>query len=192
MSQKYIALDCEMGGIGEDKSLLTAYYGILDSDFNLLDELDLRLIPDDGIYHIDPKGLAICKINLVELYAVAIPYKEGGTKLYNFLQRNWNSGDDKFIPVGHKVAGDILQTERLISSGSWDRFCSYRALDTCAITQFLRLTGYLKGAEPTASVDSLAKYFGVTQVVPGQLHEARYDALTTAEILKKLRDLVVV
>lgn len=95
---KYLALDCETGGL-EGTSLLSLYCGVYDESFNLLNELELFLRPKDHIYYVTAEGLGINKIDLVEHEKKAIPYAEGGTLLYNFLRTN--SMEVKFfIPEG--------------------------------------------------------------------------------------------
>jgi len=186
----YLAFDTETGGIVQGVSLLTAYYGILDDRFNIISELDLKLIPDDGIYHVTPKAMEINKIDLGLLGNGAFSYKQAGTALYNFLSDGPLVGPDKYIPVGHNLTLDIRMTkEFLISEGSYNTFISYRTLDTCSIAQFLRVSGILP-QDLSCSGEDLAKYFGVENKVTGSLHNARYDALTTAYILQELMKLV--
>ena len=103
---KYLALDCETGGF-EGTSLLSLYCGVYDESFTLLDELELFLRPKDHIYNVTAEALAINKINLIEHETKAIPYNEGGTLLYNFLQKN--SMEVKFfIPSGTDLNIDNL------------------------------------------------------------------------------------
>lgn len=98
---KYLVMDCETGGF-EGTSLLSFYFGVLDEDFNVLDELDLLLRPKDHIYHINPEALEVNKINLIEHDKKAIPYNEGGTLLFNFLQQH-SAIPQIFIPAGTPV-----------------------------------------------------------------------------------------
>ena len=109
---KYITLDIETGGIGDDKSLLTAYFAILNDSLAIDAELDLRLIPDDGIYHVDPQGLIVNGIDLAKLSREAITYKDAKTKLYNFLNMNYLSGNTRFIPLGLGVAAALKAIAR--------------------------------------------------------------------------------
>lgn len=178
---KYIVFDTETGGLTSETSLLTAYFAVLDAEFNVVDELDLRLIPDNGIYFVDPKALEVNKIDLAELGKVAIPYKEAKTILYKFLQKN--AGEEKLIPIGQNVQFDIVRvTTDLISAGSWENFVSRRVLDTMIIAQFLVQIGKI---EPEGiGLGKLIEYFNVT--VEGNAHEARYDALATAKVYQEM------
>lgn len=98
---KYLALDCETGGL-EGTSLLSLYCGVYDESFTLLDELELFLRPKDHIYHVTAEGLGINKIDLVEHEKKAIPYTEGGTLLYDFIEKH-SVVHNYFIPAGMDI-----------------------------------------------------------------------------------------
>jgi len=185
----YLALDTETGGIGSDKSLLTAYFGILDQDFQIIDQLSLDLIPDDGIYHVDPNGLAINGINLIDLAKKAITYKNAGTQLYQFLNKSIVT--ERFTAIGHGIFSDInrIKTD-LISEGSWYKFVNYGYLDTIVIAEFLKTTGNIP-PNLSSGAESLAGYFGVHGEISGKPHEARYDALTSVLCLRKMINQVI-
>jgi hypothetical protein len=87
---KYIALDCEAGGIPARSSLLQLYLCVLDEYFNFVDGLLLNLKPNDGMYHLTAEGMNVNKINFVLHDKEAMTYKQGGTELYNFLKKNTN------------------------------------------------------------------------------------------------------
>ena len=210
----YLALDTETGGLGDKISILTAYFTILDKDFKIIKELDLKLMPNDGIYIVQGEGLRINKINLAEHDLFAQTYGKCGTLLYDFLNRYYNevtkqdrlvSGItdegvvipvncpitleyERLIPIGHNVSMDIRKIkEFLISPANWEKYVSYRCLDTCSIAQFLRMNGKLP-KDLACSTDSLITHFNIK--VEGVLHEAKYDTLCGVEILKELNKLV--
>lgn len=176
----YCVIDLEAGGIGTDKTLLSLYVGILDEKFNLLNELDIKIKPDNGIYILTAKGMEVNKINIVEHDKTAITYKEAGTQLYNFIK---GYSTNKLIPLGHGVAFDckFLQNT-IISQGSWEKFVSYRTVDTGCIARFLMMIGKLQDCE--GSLESLVKLLGIK--LEGNHHEAKFDALASVEVLKKL------
>src|ERR1700688_2902057 len=86
--KKFLTIDNETGGIGRDKSLLTVYVGLFDEQFKFIDELYLYLKPPDGAYVCTAEALRINKINLIEHDKIAVPYKEGATLLYNFINKH--------------------------------------------------------------------------------------------------------
>jgi DNA polymerase III alpha subunit (gram-positive type) len=175
---KYLCFDTETGGIGLDKSLLTAYLAVYDDSFNAVDELSLLLKPDDGIYRVEARALEINGINLVEHDKLAIPYREAKHFLYNFLFKNSIKGD-KLVPVGHGVAFDTQRLKHdLISSGSWENFVSYRAIDTSNVARFLIAAGKIP-ATVSGSLESLCDYFKVTLAHGEQFHSANVDTQKT-------------
>lgn len=184
----YLALDLETGGLGREVSLLTGYFCVLDKEFNQTDELELNLIPDDGIYKVQPEGLAVNKIDLVELAKTAIPYKEAKTILYKFLDYNATMAEtNKLIPIGQNVFWDIdFIQNTLLSIGSWESKVSYRVIDTMYIARFLQMAGKLDIEK--VGLQNLIEYFNIE--VEGNSHEAKYDTLATVEVYKKLLELV--
>ena len=92
---RFLAFDAETGGIGADKALLTLYFIVLNEKFEVLDELDLRIKPNDDIYHVTAEALEINKINLVEHDKVALTDKAAGQVLYPFLEKHSEKGKIK-------------------------------------------------------------------------------------------------
>jgi DNA polymerase III alpha subunit (gram-positive type) len=183
---QFIGLDVETGGVTPETSLLTAYFVVLDENFNVVDELDLKLKPDNENYVVTARGLEINKINLVDHDKVAIWYAQAKTILYQFLQKNYQG--EKLIPIGHGVQFDVRRVySTLISQGSWETFVSYRMLDTGAAAQFLRAAGVFP-ATVSGSLGSMVEYFGIKS--KGDLHDARVDTLQTVEVLRELLKLV--
>jgi len=92
--------------------------------------------------------------------------------------------DLRLVPVGHNVAFDCrVLTNCLVSPGSWSKFVSYRVLDTCSIARFMTLVGLIpKGT--SCGMEGLAEYFGVK--AEGELHEAKYDTMLCAGVLRKM------
>jgi len=183
----FVALDVETGGIGDDKSLLTAYFAFLKYEngvFTQLDELDLKIKPDNDLYCVTAESLEITQIDLKQHNRNAIYQKRAGTMLYDKLRVWYDISKNKLIPVGHNVAFDVRKVSTtLVSRGSWEQYVSYRTMDTCTIAQFYRLTGKLP-ENLACSLVSLGQYFNVQ--VNGIPHEAKYDTLVTVAVLDKL------
>ena len=185
----YIFLDCEMGGLEKEKySLLTAYLLFVDDDFNPIDDLYLRVKPDDGIYHVCGSAMAVNKIDLKEHDKTAVTYKEAGGSLYNWLKNVSNNGQIKLIPVGHGVYYDVdWILHFILNKKTWDNFVSYRKIDTQAIAQFMRACGrYPSDEEAGTSLGALGVYFKVP-VKEEELHDAKTDTLLTLEVFKAFR-----
>jgi DNA polymerase III alpha subunit (gram-positive type) len=183
---KYLVFDVETTGLGEEADLLTVWFGVFNKNFEQLDTLYLPVKPDSGIYRVQVQGMEVNKINLIEHDKVALPYKEAKTVLYNFLQKN--AIGDELIPLGQNVIFDIeFLCRTIISSGSWESLVSRRVLDTMHIARFLQLNGKLPNCD-NVGLKYLTEYFGI--YVKGNPHEAKYDALCTLEIYKKLVEII--
>jgi len=184
----YLSLDAEFGGIGNQYSLLSAYFLLTDDKFVKVDDLYLLLKPNDGIYHVCGEAMSINQINLIEHDKVAITYKEGGTALYKFLKSHYDYHKNHFISVGHGMSGDLTQIfDKLVARNTWETFVSYRRLDTSVALQFLKSCG-LFPEEVSGSLESLIQYFGIK--MEGNLHDAKNDTLATVECLKRLIEMV--
>jgi len=182
----YLAIDNETGGLGE-VSLLTSYFAVLDSNLRILDDLYLYLKPEDGIYRIEPQALEINGINLVSHDKIAETKSTAGNKLYRFLKSYSNDGADKLIPLGHNVTFDVIGIyEGILNRNIFEKFTSYRKLDTAVIAQFLKLAGKIPD-EVSGSLGSLATFFGIAN---DKAHDAKADVLVTIEVLKSMLKLV--
>lgn len=179
----YLVFDTETGGIGLDKSLLTLYFQVTDDNFTPIGELSLAVKPDDGIYHVTGEAMGINKINLIEHDKIAIPYKKGGTALYDFLKSNFKGKENHFVPIGHNMSGDLAHIwDKLLGRTTWESFVSYRLFDTSSVCQYLKTQKKIP-ATVSGSLESLITYFGLPK---GEHHNAKYDALSTLEVLKKM------
>lgn len=181
-------LDVETGGIGPEYSLLTSYFLVTDASLNKVDDLYLYTRPDDGIYRVCGDAMNVNRIDLKVHDTKALPYKEGGTKLYNFIKQYSKDGSDKLTVVGHGVHFDRdCVVHNLISRKSWDNHCSYRMRDTSIIAGFLIDCGIIP-ADVSAGLASLVKYFGST-LDENQQHDAKYDTEQTLFVYKSLINL---
>ena len=180
---KYIALDVESGGVTSGTSLLSLYVTILDSDFNMIDEMDLKIKPDDGIYYVTAEAMAVNGINLIEHDKEAITERQAGSKLYTFLNKNNPGGEVKLLPIGQNVGFDIeFVIEKLIAKGSWEKYVSYRLLDTGVIAQYLKLLGKIPESV-SGGLSSLVEFFGVEK---REAHIAKNDVLMTVDVLRSM------
>lgn len=187
--EKYLAFDTETGGIEPETSLLTAYFGVLNSRLELIDELDLYCKPDDDKpYVVTAGGLEINGINLVQHDRHAITYGLAGKKLRELVIKHSNNGKIKMIPLGHNVHFDITGiTTKILSKKNWNQYVSYRVVDTQIYARCLQLKGVIPG-DQSVSLGNLITYLNV-RGIEGRAHEAKYDALATVEVLRKLNKL---
>lgn len=183
---KYIGLDTETGGF-EGTSLLTAYLSVQDEDFNELDNLELIMKPKNGQYIVTAQALQINGIDLKLHDQKAITYEEAGTRLYNFLNGNSIMGSDKLIPVGHNVQFDIQKLiEFIISKGNWQKFVSYRTLDTGVVARACIQAGLIPSSV-SGSLGSIAEHFNIDT---SAAHTADGDVFMTMTVLEKMLELM--
>ena len=184
--EKYLAFDCETGGIDPETSLLTVYFGVLNHKLELIDELDLYCKPDnDGPYVVTAEGLEINGINLVKHHRQALTYGACGKKLRDLVIKHSGNGKVKMIPVGHNVHFDIEGvTNKILSKKNWNQYVSYRVIDTQILARGLQLKGTIP-MDQSISLGNLINYLNV-RGIEGVPHEAKYDTLATVEVLRKL------
>lgn len=191
MMEKYLVMDTETTGLHEDSDLLTAWFGIYNSEFELIDELELYTKPDDGFYKVTAQALGVNKIDLIRHDEIALKYKETKPLLYKFIEYHFKLMNDgslanprQLIPIGQNCRYDINKIcNTIISKGSWDTYVSRRPLDTMYIARWLQLIGKIPMAQ-SISLGDLIKYFGIN--IKGELHTAKTDAICTVEVLKEM------
>jgi len=182
---KYIIMDLESGGPEIKHSLLSAYFVVLDEDLQTVyGELDLKSKPNDGNYLVRGEALEVNGIDLVQHDKEAVTESKAATLLYEFLEEHSPQGSVKLMPVGHGIEHDIEFIKEHLTK-NWNKFVSYRYLDTGCIVQFLKLTGKVP-RDLGGSLKELGEYFDVPM---RGLHTAFGDTWATIEVLKKLRDL---
>lgn len=182
---KYLFCDIESGGPELEHSLLSAYFVVIDENLQTVyGELDIKSKPDDGNYLVRGEALGINRIDLVQHDKEAITESKAATLLYEFLEQHAPNGSIKLMPGGHGIEKDITFIKAHLTK-NFNKFVSYRYLDTGCIVQFLKLTGKVP-RDLGGSLKELGEYFEVSM---SGLHTAKGDTWATIEVLKKLRDL---
>lgn len=179
----YLGIDVETGGIGDDVSLLTVYLAVLDQDFEVVSDLELNIKPKDGRYHVTAEALAVNKINLIEHDTKAITDSEAGPILHNWLKEASLNGAVKLVPVGQNVGFDIrVLQQKLLKAPAWEKFVSYRLLDTAVIAQYLKVLGKIP-QEVSGGLGTLVDHYKVPRL---EAHVAKNDVLMTVSVLKAM------
>lgn len=177
---EYLALDCETGGTTPWKhSLLSLYMAVLDKNLDIIDELYLKIKPNNGVFRVEGAALNVNKIDLVQHEKVALTEDEANEKTLKFLA---TYGRKKpLTPIGHNVNFDLDFMEEHLKY-DFSEFISYRYLDTASIIQFLRWTGHIP--PHVTSLHKAAKEFGIPDT---NAHDPKADIFTTVRVLNKLR-----
>lgn len=181
---RILAFDTETGGLEpKDASILTAYFEVLDENFNTIDKLSLKIKPDDGLFKANPRALEINKINLEKHALEAITYTEGKKTLQTFLNKNGGKFDKALTPVAHNIDFDLgFVWEHLLPKNVWEQYVSYRKLDTANLANFFQLCGWIPAGQKLA-LGELAKYLEIE--FDGQAHSAEADVGVLIKVLKE-------
>jgi DNA polymerase III alpha subunit (gram-positive type) len=182
---KYFLFDTETGGVRKEMSLLTLYGHILDDSLNILDTIDLKIKPDDGVYHLTAQGLNINRINIMDHDLVAKPVSEVKTRFKNYIV-GWTL-NQKLTPIGHNVRFDVKFVKTHLLE-DWDRYFDRRHIDTASVGKFLALTGIVPKLN-TYSLSEMASAMMI-DVDESKRHEAGYDADLTLNVLRSMTNLV--
>ncbi|MCY7361610.1 MAG: hypothetical protein LH629_06010 [Ignavibacteria bacterium] len=212
--KKYLVIDTELTALPDENlsfingsNLITAYFGIIENDV-LIDELDLRLIPDNGIFSVDPNSMSVNNIDLRNWDG--IQYKDARKLVGQFIRRYVfnNRGHkigDRLEPLGQSVSGDIQTIQNcLISKASWEESVERLPIDTLFLAKVLRDCGKLN--LDSLSLQSLSNYFNVSGLIESNClveqlfetalanqespHTARYDAITSYVVYQELQKLI--
>lgn len=181
----FLPFDTETGGIGPEVSLLSAHFAACDEDWNILDELDLLIKPNDGIYKVTAEALSINHIDLISHDKCAVPYSQAGQVLREFLMKNSQNGRIKLQPMGKNVGFDIQKvTDNILGAKTFNQYVSYRCYDITPLITFLKRTGRLDRFAPE-SLEGLAKFWGIE----AEWHTAKGDNYAGIKVIKKLESL---
>jgi len=185
---KYLFLDCESGGLDSEKhSLLTAFFLAADEDLNEVGRLYLGIRPQDGTYKVTAGALKINKIDIVAHDEALASGPSPKLLLADFLTVHSEMGRNKLIPVGHNIQFDFgfIHAE-LLDKTTWEKFNSYRVLDTSIVANFLKFVNKLPAKQQTSLV-KLAEYYGIAPNLISGAHNAIVDVEMTVAVLKKMK-----
>lgn len=181
----FLPFDTETGGVTEGTALLSAHFAACDTNWEVLDELELFVKPDNGEYLVTARALEINKIDLIKHDKVAITYSQAGAKLREFLWRYSQNGKIKLQPMGKNVGFDVEKvTETILGAKTFFQFASYRNYDLTALITYLKRTGKLPADAPE-SLEGLAKFKGIN----AEWHTARGDNYAGIAVIKWLESL---
>lgn len=193
MSSYYLAYDTETGSLyPESGDLLTAYFAILDENMNILEDIDLKLKPNDGALPIAEAGaLRVNGINIHEHMKDpnTIEYKQGKEKLLALINKYFKKVGKKsnIQPFGYNILGfdNAWVQKYLLPRKEWDALLHYKCVDVMCDVDFLKRCGWLPNEIGT--LGSVNDYFGLPKL---NAHEAKSDVLMTINISKKLIELM--
>lgn len=188
----YLAFDSETGGLNpKTADMLTLYMAIVDEDFKVLEELDMKLKPDGGRLPIAEAGAL--KVNGIDLHEhladpTTITYSEAKVKVITLVKKylKKNGRYSNIRPLGQNVQFDIdwLQ-EHILPKDEYDKMVHYGKVDTKVCVDFLKDAGWFP--KDIGNLGSIVAYLNIPM---GKAHTARADTLATVEVYKKLLELM--
>ena len=191
-ASRFLAFDCETGTLDPAKGdLLTAYFAILDENFTIIDELDLKLKPEGRLPVAEGGALATNGINIEQhlLDPNTLTYAQGKEKLVTLIKKYLKKRGkySNIIPFGYNIASfDIAWVQyHLIDKTTWDSLVHYRCFDVMHDVDVLKRHGWLPPF--SGPLTSMVEFFGVPK---GEAHVAKDDIIMTVGVFKKIKELM--
>lgn len=184
-------LDSETGSLDpQTGDLLTLYIAVADENFQILDELDLRLKPNEGRLPVAERGAL--DVNGIDLQKhlenpETITYTEAKEKITKMLKKHLkkNGRFSNLVPLGHNIPFDLsFINHHVIPKSEWEKLCHYRTIDTNPIIGFLKDSEWLPS--DIGNLSSVVDFLGVPKL---DAHSAREDTLMTLSVYKKLLEI---
>jgi len=182
--------DLETGGLDKVKNpILTAFFLMLEEDFTIVDELSLKLRPQEG-KECEPIALEKNGINLEQHLAdpETVTVEEGKKRLGAFLVKNSEKGKRRGIrPHGHNIIkfDEPFLFENLMPEAEWSKQVHYTSMDTKVWMDFLKDAGWLP--QDLGTLESVVTYLGLPQ---REAHTAREDVLMNVDAYRALKSLM--
>lgn len=188
----YLAFDCETGGLNPaNADLLTIYLAIVDEDFKIKEELDLKVKPDNGRLPIAEAGAL--KVNGINIHkhladSETITYSMAKEKIVEMIKKYLKKHGkySNITPLGQNVQFDIDWLQyHILPKDEYGKMIHYGKVDTKMCVDFLKNSGWFP--KDIGNLGSIAKHLNVPL---SNAHNAKSDTLATIEIYKKLLELM--
>lgn len=189
--QYYICFDTETGGLTPETDVLTTYMAIVGENFDIKEELDLKLKPDGGRLPIAEEQAL--KINGIDLRKhledpETITYSEAKTQIVEMLRKYLKkSGKYSNIrPMAYNANFDIgFIQKHVLPFKEWDSLINYNVVDPKVVVNFLKDSKWFP--PDLGSLVSVVKHL---EIPMGKAHTAKADTLAMIEVYKKILDLM--
>jgi DNA polymerase III epsilon subunit-like protein len=169
--------------------LLTYYaatFSLENGKFKLLNEIDLKLKPHDGVYVVTAEAMKVNRIDLVKHDAVARSLDDAAIELFNFLKEESGNGSNRLVRMGHNEAFDrSFVVNNILRPDIFNRFTDYGGvLDTSCMARERKVTGKLPW-NTRFKLETLANFLGV-HADPKDLHTAKGDTHLMVRCAEKM------
>jgi DNA polymerase III subunit alpha len=183
MDAKFLALDCETGGMSVKESLFTAYFAVMTEDKKIISELSFKLKPRGTGYVYTKQALQANRIDPSELIKTAISLEEGTEKLKQLLSPYM--GSNRLIPLGQNISFDFkFIWHYLLNQKEWYQFCTEEIEDTLVIAKKLKKDGKLHVNSMKLGV--LCAHLGIPLM---NAHSEKDDTIAAAYLHTRLKQL---
>jgi len=187
---RYLCFDTETGGLNENKADLLTWYGaIMTEDYQIVDELYLKLKPDDRLPVAEAGALKVNGIILADHLAdpETVTYTEGQRRLEAMIRKHLkrNGRYSNITPMGYNCPFDVRWTQKhLLPQDMWESLLHYKTHDVMAIVDALKKYGIFP--KTLGSLGTVVEYLGIPT---RNAHNAKEDTLMTVDVDKKLAEL---
>lgn len=185
---RYIALDCETGGLDPSKhAMLTLYMAAVTKDLIVADEIYLKIRPESPSDMVEAEAL---KVNGLDMRShledpETLSRLDAAKVVYRFLSTH-SSPKNKPLPLGHNVDFDLnFIYAQIMPRQSLEKLLHYHKMDTMAAVNLLKEVGMLP--PELGRLTSLVKHFGIKERTA---HNAKEDTLATIDVFAKMTDML--
>lgn len=188
----FLGFDSETGGLLPQKADLLTFYGaILDENYSVVEEIDLKLKPDGGRLPI-AEAQAL-NVNGIDLKAhlenpATITYTEGHDLLVKMLKKYLKKSGrfSNIRPFGFNVPFDIRYTQAyLLPVEEWESILHYQFVDVMQNVNFLKDSGWFPS--DLGNLSTVVDYLGLPK---RSAHNAKEDTLMTVDVHKKILEIM--
>jgi hypothetical protein len=149
MAQIFLAFDTETGGLTPKQDLLTFYGAMMDENYQILEELDLKLKPNDGrLPNVEVGALKVNGIDIQKHLAdpTTVDYATGGKLLKEMIKRHLkkNGRYSNILSYGYNIFFDeVFVKAYLMTDEEWVSMVHYKRADIMAEVDMLKRHGWL-------------------------------------------------
>ena len=188
MSESYfVCMDSETGGLhAKQVDILTLFMAVTDENFKVIEELDLKLKPNDRLPLVEGQAMAVNNIDLQKHLENpnTVTYAEAKTKIVAFAKKYLKKRGrySNLIVLGQNVMFDLgFIWEHIVPKEEWETIFSYNIEDTKTASLFLKRCGWLP--KEIGTLKSLVEYFNIPR---REAHEAKGDVHMTLDVYKAM------
>ena len=191
MSQLYMPFDSETGGLDENSAdLLTAYFAIMDEEYKILDEIYLKLKPNDRLPIAEAGALKVNGINIQQHLAdpETVTYTEGKKLLTAMIKKHLKKRGrySNIMPFGYNVPFDERWCKKhLLPPDEWESMIHYKSVDVMKSVDDLKRYGWFP--KELGSLGTVVEYLGIPKRAA---HNAKEDTLMTIDVDKKIVEMM--